>query len=322
MVPPSVLHRSLALALCASLAAVPLPASAQQPDPASMSDEEKLELAKKLYAEAEAALNDDKPAEALAKFEQAYNDYAPELHLFNVNIGIAAEAVGDCIKAKKAFERFLDLVDKHKARKEAQARLLQIERSKCVEEQEERERLAAEEAAAALQVEASEEGDNYDAPVLEANPLSEEPEDEEPTRNVRAKFLAGVVLTSVGGAALIGAGVSLGIANSRARELADLSSPGNTTGFSEAVYSDEEVAQLHQRGLPAANGASMGLFIGGGVLAATGITLIVLDRVGKGNEQEAVEGDGETARRRGPRLTGLGPTIMRGGGGAAATLRF
>ncbi|MEM9456000.1 MAG: hypothetical protein AAGF11_17600 [Myxococcota bacterium] len=321
MVPPSVLHRSLALALCASLAAVPLPASAQQPDPASMSDEQKLERAKQLYAEAEAALNDDKAAEALAKFEQAYNDFAPELHLFNVNIGIAAQTVGDCIKAKKAFERFLDLVDKHQARKEAQARLLQIERSKCVEKQEERERQAAEEAAAALQVAASEEGDNYDAPVLEANPLNDEEEEDEPTRNVRAKFLAGVVLTSVGGAALIGAGVSLGIANSRARELADLSSPGNTTGFSEAVYSDEEVAQLHQRGLPAANGASVGLFVGGGVLAAVGVTLIVLDRVGKKAEGD-VEGEEPSARRRGPRLTGLGPAIVRGGGGAAATLRF
>lgn len=320
------LHRSLAFALVPFLVAAPLTVSAQDADPASMSDEEKMEKAKQLYAEADAAMANDNPAEALVKFEQAYNDYAPDLHLFNHNIGLAAHAAGDCIKAEQAFNRFLDLVPKHKARKEAQAHLLEIERSGCVAEQQERERLAAEEAAAALQVDASEEGDNYDAPVLEANPLGEEePVDEEPTRGGRGKFLAGVVLTGIGGAALIGGAVSAGIARSRAQELADLSSPGSTTGFSEAVYSDDEVAQLDQRGLPAANGASIALFIGGGVLAAVGVTLIVLDRTGKAKadtETEAKPGDANARRKKGPRLTGLGPSIVRGGGGATATLRF
>ncbi|MCA9704805.1 MAG: hypothetical protein KDK70_03010 [Myxococcales bacterium] len=313
-------RRMLAMALGVSLAAAPGPTLAQDADPASMSDDQKLERAKVLYGEGVAALEGGDAALALVKFEQAYDDFAPDLHTFNFNIGVAAQQVGDCIKAKRAFERFLDLVPKHKARKEVQQRLLEIERSGCVAEQQARIEEEERQKAAAATVEPSQTGDNFDAPELgkrKPGDGEEPPTDAGPERTrPRGLLVAGAVLAGVGGAALIGGAVSLGVASRRAHELAALSSPG-ATGFPAGDYRDEEVSGLDRRGLPAANAASVGLLVGGGVLAAVGVTLIVIDRTGKGRA-----GSDPNARGGGPRLTGLGPSLVRGGAGAAATLRF
>lgn len=301
---------SLALALCLSL--VPLPQIAAAQDPATMTAEQKLTRAKQLYAEGDQALTAGDAATALAKFEEAYDTYAPDLHVFNFNIGLAAKQLDDCAKAKRAFERFLDLVPKHKARKDVQEHLLEIERSGCAE-------ASVEPAPAAPRGSAANPGlDNFDAPVLRRTPRGgedSEPPPEPPTGPRRGKLVAGAVLTGLGAAGLIGGAVSLGVARRRANELASLSSPGST-GFPAGDYSDDEVSTLDQRGLPAANGASVGLFVGGGVLAAVGVTLIILDRTGKGRVSD------NNARREGPRLTGLGPAVLRSGAGASATLRF
>jgi hypothetical protein len=308
----------LALALSLSMALAPVPVLAATQDPATMSDADKVKRAKALYGEGDAAFKAGDSATALAKFEEAYNVYAPGLHVFNINIGLAAHELGDCVKAKTAFQRFLDLVSEHPARKQAQEKLLEIERSGCannVQPEPEPVPLVTEPVDAAVE--------NQDAPELtsrrsEREEAADTEREEESEKKASGKLIGGAVLTAVGVAALIGGAVSLGIANKRANELATLASPG-ATGFPAGDYSDDSVAGLDQTGLPAANKASVGLFIAGGVLTTVGVVLIILDRTGK---KKAKPGD-KNARKTGPQLTGLGPTLMRGGGGGvAASMRF
>jgi hypothetical protein len=306
----------LTLALSLSMALAPLPALAATQDPSTMSDADKMARAKQLYGEGDKAFNSGDSATALTKFEEAYNTYAPSLHVFNMNIGLAAYDLGDCVKAKTAFQRFLDLVADHPARGQAQEKLLEIERSGCANVQPEPE------PAPITSAPVSAEYENQDAPELssrrsEREEAADSEREETNSKKASGKLIAGAALTGVGVAALIGGAVSLGIANKRANELASLASPG-PTGFPAGDYSTNEVANLDRNGLPAANQASVGLFVAGGVLATVGAVLIVLDITGK---KKAGKG-GKNARTTGPQLTGLGPTVLRGGGGAAASLRF
>lgn len=304
-------YASLALALSLSVATAPLTTlTAFAQDPSTMSDDEKMEMAKQLYGEGDAAIAEGDAATALAKFEEAYNTFAPSLHVFNINIGLAAFELGDCVKAKTAFQRFLDLVPDHPARAKAQENLLEIERSGCAAQQ------VAEPAPVSSAPPSAEE--NADAPELtsrrtEREDAIEDEIEEEDSKRASGKLIAGATLTGLGVAGIIGGAVSLGIANRRANELAELASPG-PTGFPEGDYSDDDVANLDRSGLPSANTASVVLFVAGGVLTTVGVTLIVLDRIGKKK--------GKNARANGPRLTSIGPSLLRGGAGAGATVRF
>jgi hypothetical protein len=308
----------LSLALSLSMVSTSVPVLAATQDPATMSDADKLKHAKQLYGEGDAAFKSGDSATALTKFEEAYNVFAPNLHVFNINIGLAAQDLGDCVKAKTAFQRFLDLVSDHPARKQAQEKLLEIERSGCanVAVQPEPAAVVSEPVDPALE--------NQDAPELtsrreEREEAAETEREETNAKKASGKLIAGAALTGLGVAAIIGGGVSLGIANKRANELAGLASPG-PTGFPAGDYSDDTVANLDRSGLPAANKASVGLFIGGGVLTTVGVVLIVLDITGK-KKAGAKSGD-KNAKAKSPRLTSLGPTFVRGGGGVAASVAF
>ncbi len=309
---------SLALSLSLAMATIPMVAAAQ--DPSSMSDADKMKQAKQLYGEGDTAFKAGDSATALAKFEEAYNVYAPSLHVFNINIGLAAFELGDCVKAKTAFQRFLDLVSEHPARKQAQEKLLEIERSGCANKP-----VAEPEPAVVTNEPIIAEYENQDAPELnsrrsEREDAADSEREEESSKKASGKLIAGAALTAVGVAALIGGGVSLGIASKRANELASLASPG-ATGFPAGDYSDDSVANLDRTGLPAANKASVGLFIAGGVLTTVGVVLIVLDV--KNKKKGGKKGGDKNASAPAPRLTGLGPTLMPGGGGGvAASVRF
>ena len=84
--------------------------------------EQQLEHSKRLYAEAEEAMEAERYADAVAKFQEGYR-YAPELHIFALNIATAADAMGDCQTARTWLRRFVDLVPKHPQRKASVARL-------------------------------------------------------------------------------------------------------------------------------------------------------------------------------------------------------
>ncbi len=317
---------SLAIVLSAAIAApstvlaAPVPSSPAA-DPSTMSDEEKLEAAKQLYGEGDAALQAEDPATALQKFEEAYNTYAPSMHLFNFNIGSAAYELGDCAKAKTAFQRFLDLVPDHPARGDAQEKLLEIERSGC---------------AAAVPTPTATDtptttttttpvyADNEDAPELTSkrsareDKIDEEIEEKE-SKRASPMLLSGIIVTSVGGLALIGGAVSAGIANKTANDLAGLASPG-PTGFPDGNYSDDEVFDQDRNKLPSANKAMVGLLVTGGVLTAVGVTLIVLDVKKKKGKKKPSDKNAHARPR--PHMAGFSPGVMRSGAGASATIRF
>jgi tetratricopeptide (TPR) repeat protein len=313
-------HGTLSLALSLSMALAPLPVLAATQDPSTMSDADKLKKAKSLYGEGDVAFKGGDNATALTKFEEAYNVFAPQLHVFNINIGLAAFELGDCVKAKTAFQRFLDLVSEHPARKQAQEKLLEIERSGCANVAP-----TPEPAAVVTDAPADATLDNQDAPELtsrrtEREEAAEDERKETKSRKASGKLIAGAVLTGFGVGALIGGAASLGIANKRANALAELASPG-PTGFPAGDYSEDDVANLDRSGLPSANTAAVGLFAAGGVLATVGVVLIVLDITGK--KKAALKGGDKNARKQTPRLTGLSPTFMRGGGGGvSASLSF
>ncbi len=281
---------------------------------AGMSEEQKLERAKQLYGEADAAFQSGNFSDALTKFEEAYNVYAPNFHVFNFNIGLAAYELGDCVKAKTAFQRFLDLVAEHPSRGEAQQKLIEIERSGCAN------------AAQPTPVDtptttAPVTEDEDDSPLLtskqsEREEAIERERSERDAKKQHPLVIAGAVFTAVGVAALLGSGVSLILANQKANRLAELASPG-PTGFPDGNYGDDEVFNLDSRGLPINNGMTIGLLVGGAVFTGVGIGLLV---VGLKKKKERGGGGKNAALQR--RSLTLAPAYLPQGGGATARVRF
>lgn len=312
----------IAVALATALS-MPSAAFAAQPagspDPASMSDEDKMARAKALYGEGDAAFQSGDFSTALAKFEEAYNYYAPSLHLFNFNIGAAAYELGDCVKAKTAFQRFLDLVPDHPERGTAQEKLIEIERSGCAQP------VATTTPPPVTTTTTTVMEEDEDAPLLtskkdERDAASERERDEKDAKKTDPLLLTGIILTAAGGAALIGSGISVGLARSKANRLADLASPG-PTGFPDGNYSDDEVFNLDQTRLPGNNAATIGLLVGGAVVTGVGVGLLVVG-LKRQKAKRAKLGDKNASAPQHPHLTGLGPALLPGGGGASASVRF
>lgn len=281
-------------------------------DASSMSDEEKLERAKALYAEGDEAFKNGNFKRALAKFEEAYNVYAPNIHIFNINIGLAAYEAGDCVKAKHSLQRFLDLVPEHDARTQAQETILEIERSQC-DQVTEPQADPAEAPTVVLPVE-----DDDDAPLLTSQRDEREDAAEDERRQVdaskRPMLIAGAVLTGVGGAALIGGAITLGVGTVKtANDLSDLASAG-PSGYPAGNYADPDTFDLDRNKLPAYNATHITLFAVGGAALAAGIPLLIIDVIRKKN------GTGRYAHRSHNLM--VGPAPLHRGGGAFASARF
>ncbi|MBL4689153.1 MAG: hypothetical protein JKY37_31465 [Nannocystaceae bacterium] len=90
--------------------------------PAAKPSKEELEYSKKLYAAGEEAMAAGEHAKALANYQEGYR-FAPSLHIFTLNIALAADGAGDCATAKKYFQHFVDLVPSHDQRQQAKTRL-------------------------------------------------------------------------------------------------------------------------------------------------------------------------------------------------------
>lgn len=339
------MHKLLSSTLCFGLAtslALPSPAFAARtitvtqdpsmPDPNTLTDEQKMETAKRLYGEAEALFAEGKYPEAMVKYEAAYFQYAPSLHLFNFNIGQAAFEAGDCAKAKTAYQRFLDLVPDNPHRANAQERLIEIERTGCAQAAPAPAPTPA--AAEPAPVAGPRASDYEDGPDLSSRRSEREEAAEREREKMDAesrgpKFVAGVTLISIGAAAAIGGAVTLGIAAGMKNELESDMAPG-PTGYPTGDYSDEQTYQKEAVTLPALNVTS-GVLLGvGGAALVTGAVLVALDAKrrkaakGAGGDEESPGDDAPTARtkRRRAKLIGVAPAIFRGGGGAAAAVRF
>lgn len=313
--------KSLSLVLATTLSlptvamAAPPPASPGA-DPAAMTPEQKLERAKQLFGEGLAALEAGDNATALNRFEDAYGNYAPDKHKFNFNIGTAAYGVGDCVKARAAYQRFLDLVADDPNRGEAQVKIMEIDRSGCANVAP----VTTTPVTTTTTAPADDEGD--DAPVLtskrdEREDTIEKERDAKDAKRKSPLMITGALLTGLGAAGVIGGAVSLALANKKANDLADLASPG-ATGFPEGDYADDEVFDLDRNKLPRNNAMTVVFFVAGGAMLATGVALLVVD--GK-RKKKAKKGDDTAALRR-VELVGAGPTLLPRGGGAGATLRF
>ncbi len=311
--------RALLSTVLATALALPTPVSAAQPaDLSAMSDDEKLERAKALFGEGNAAVDLGDFSLAVTKFEEAYYTYAPNLHVFNYNIGNAAFELGDCVKAKQAFQRFLDLVPDHPERGSAQERLVEIESSNCAQPPAAVATTPVPTATPAAQPAASID-DIDDAPILssrrsERQTKIEDERTKDASTHASGLLVAGGVLAGLGVAALAGGGVSLLLANRKAKDLADAASPGDI-GFPEGNYADGEVYDLDRKGLPNNNLATLALFGGGGALLVTGITLMVVNVVRK-------KKNSDVASHQRPQLIGLGASVLPRGAAAAATVRF
>lgn len=332
--------RSLSLTLCAALTlpttivapsawAAPPPASpADGADPSTMSPEQKLARAKALFGEGTAALEANDGVTALAKFEEAYNVYAPDRHKFNFNIGAAAYMAGDCVKAKTAYQRFLDLVPDDPNRGEAQTKIIEIERSGCANVQ-------PTTTTTTPAVTDTGEDESEDAPILKGRKEERDEKIDQELDAADAKkksplLIAGAALTALGGAGVIGGAVSIALANKKANDLAGLASPG-PTGFPSGNYASEDVFDLDRNKLPRNNVATVVLFTVGGAALVTGVALLVVamkrkkaaKRAAAGDDGEASSTPPEEARAsHRPRLVGFGPTLLPRGAGAGATLRF
>ncbi len=336
--------RSLTVTLCCALAlpttvvaraatAAPppaAPADTAAADPSTMTPEQKLARAKTLFGEGTAALKGNDGATALTKFEEAYNVYAPDKHKFNFNIGAAAHMVGDCVKAKQAYQRFLDLVPEDPNRGEAQAKILEIDRSGCANAQ------PATTTTPATTPTPGETGDDEseDAPILKGRKEERDQKIDQELDAAAAKkksplLITGAALTALGGAGVIGGAVSIALANKKANDLAGLASPG-PTGFPSGNYASQDVFDLDRNRLPRNNTATIVLFSVGGAALITGVALLAIAIKQKKAAQRAVETNDsgaesppeEARASHRPRLVGIGPTALPRGAGAGATFRF
>lgn len=298
-----------------------------------MSDKDKMERAKTLFGEGDAAFQSGDFGTALTKFEEAYNVYAPSIHVFNINIGLAAYELGDCLKAKTSFQRFLDLVPDHPARGEAQEKLLELERKGCEPPAETE---PAPIAAGGSGSDASFGGsssytatDDDDAPVLTSSSKERKQQAERERRAIKASkkpmLVAGAVLTGVGVLALAGGGVSMALAIRKRDQLAGFAQPG-PTGFSPYHYTndrqiDAQVFDLDRNKLMSNNYATIALFAVGGAATIAGVALIgahvAKAKKSKGSEESPAQASIDAL----PRVV-VSPTWMHQGGGAAALVRF
>lgn len=298
-----------------------------------MSEDDKIQRAKTLFGEGDAAFQGGDFATALAKFEEAYNVYAPSIHVFNMNIGLAAYELKDCGKAQLAFQRFLDLVPDHPARAEAQEKVLEIERSGCAQ-------APVEEDPAPITTPTDDESafdsgsagyvasDDDDAPLLTSSSKERKNKAAAERRamdaNRKPLLIAGAVLTAVGVLALGGGGLSIALAANKRNALQGYATPG-PTGFPAGRYHDPEVFDLDRNRLPINNYTTIALFGLGGALTVTGAALLGVHfaRKKKAGKSDAAPATASRLRSSDgvPRLL-LAPTWTPGGGGATAQVRF
>jgi len=99
-------------------------------DISGYTDEQRITLAKQRFEQGKMALERSDPRVALRAFEEGYA-YAPERHVFSLDIARVALHLECCEHARDAYRRFLDLVPAHPARDQAGEELRMIEAMGC-----------------------------------------------------------------------------------------------------------------------------------------------------------------------------------------------
>ncbi|MFO7561076.1 MAG: hypothetical protein R6X02_00415 [Enhygromyxa sp.] len=280
-----------------------------EPEP-ELSEAEKAEKAKHLYIEAEGLAAEDRWAEAVPLYEEAYY-LVPGKHGFAHKVGIATWKIDDCDKTKEYLTHFVTYADPEKFEEkiaEAQAILDEIEERQCATPEPEPE--------------------PEPAPVATENPL----DDDDPlsegggaTTDTGPKQKKGLL---IGGAALIvlgvggiGAGAAgAAMASGAGKQLDDLSSANTPTGYPAGDYAcrtGECPPDLESKLQTGKVIGALG-FAAGGALLVTGVALIAIHA-----SKKKKAGGGASAKGSSPvQLTAAGPMLVPGGGGAMAGIRF
>ncbi len=321
------LRTALSLALCTSLAAssvaqaAPPPppppppggsttvVSDQPPDPNSVSAEERLTWAKKLFKEASAAHAAEDFFNSVIKFEQAYS-FAPDKHIFAFNIGQDAWELKDCARVKQYLELFLiKETSKEDLRKQAQELLAKAENNKeCVTG-------GPAPTTTTPTNNTPTVADGGEGPDLKRRG-EEDNSDNSDTggakkRGASGLLIGGVVLAVLGvGAAGGGIGTMLA-AKGKASGITDTAGQSEaTTGFAQGQYDSGVAGDM--KSLKTLNLVTPILLAAGGAMLVGGIVMIVIDR---GNKKK---GKGFYARRSGVELAGIGAAPLPGGGAAGS----
>jgi hypothetical protein len=321
------LRTALSLALCTSLAvssvaqAAPPPppppppggsatvVSDQPPDPNSVSAEERLTWAKKLFKEASAAHAAEDFFNSVIKFEQAYS-FAPDKHIFAFNIGQDAWELKDCARVKQYLELFLiKETSKEDLRKQAQELLAKAENNKeCVTGGPAPTTTTNNNPTPTV-------ADGGEGPDLKRRG-EEDSGDSSDTggakkRGASGLLIGGVVLAVLGvGAAGGGIGTMLA-AKGKASGITDTAGAADsTTKFAQGQYSGDVAGDM--KSLKTLNLVTPILLAAGGAMLVGGIVMVVIDR---GNKKK---GKGFYARRSGVELAGIGAAPLPGGGAAGS----
>ena len=335
----SIKRASLSVLLCTTLAqpavawAGPPPppppggggaaAPEEPPDPSTLSPDERLNWAKRLFGEAKTAHDQGDFYNSVIRFEQAYA-FAPDKHIFAFNIGQDAWELKDCARVKQYLELFLvKEQDNAELRKTAQELLQKAENNpECVTG-------GSAPAATAGTSGAASGGSASARPATdEEDPLSSGgsesgssggSDDDTPTkkRGVSGLFIGGVVLAVLGVGAVGGGMGTLMLAKKRATGIEDAAAPGSMIPtFPQGVYSSDIDGDYDS--LKTLNTVTPILIAAGSAFLVGGVAMIVVDRLNK------KKGKGFYAAKK-PRLqlTGIGAAPLPGGGaGGSLGLRF
>lgn len=281
-----------------------------------LTEDQKADKAKGLYIEAERLAGEGNWEAAVVLYEQAYY-LVPGKHGFAHKVGIASWQVKNCDKAYEYLTHFVTYgasepknADKIK---EANGILAEIESTKCRTPE--------------VAPEPEAEPEPVD-PVEEENPFEttgEQPGDNGDKGDKGGKkggkglLIGGAVLMTVGVGGVVLGAVGASMASKAGSTLDDLSSTSTNTGYPIGDYACRDAAQDCptdlEGNLSTGKALTFAGFIGGGVLLVTGVALIAI-------HAKKSKKAGASAKASNVRLTGLGPALLPGGGGATATLRF
>jgi hypothetical protein len=295
----------------------PQPEVQPQPQPTELTEDQKTELAKVKFMEAEELSKQGRWAESVPLYEEAYY-LVPGKHGFAHKVGVAAFNAGDCNKANTYLKHFIQYGDPEKAAdkfEEAKQILGEISVSGC----------------ATATTDTTTTTTTTADPVDNENPLGESSTEirqhEAAEARTTAKnekrglLLGGAVLTAFGVVGLAVGFAGLGVASGSAGSLRDLSSNQTITGFPVGDYECRNVdasdcpSKLEGK-LALGNGLAYGGLIGGGVLTGVGVALLAVYMINKKKNAGSLANQGK------PQLTGVAPTLLPGGMGAMAELRF
>jgi hypothetical protein len=278
-----------------------------------LTEDQKADKAKGLYVEAERLAGDGNWEAAVVLYEQAYY-LVPGKHGFAHKVGIASWKVHNCDKAYEYLTHFVTYgasepknADKIK---EANGILSEIESTKCRTPE--------------VAPEPEPEPEPV-KPVEEENPFEtgEQPDGDKPDKQKGGKglLIGGAVLITLGVGGVVVGAIGSSMASKAGSTLDDLSSTSTNTGYPVGDYACRDAAQdcptTLEGSLSTGKALTFAGFIGGGVLLVTGVALIAIHaKKSKGKKA------GAAANASNVQLTGLGPALLPGGGGATASLRF